>query len=78
MWERVGVGLSADDTDLMVHKRNYSDIKDCSFYMMKGWLDSGPVTWSDLLQALRIAGQHETVRELNNALSSRSRDPPSS
>ena len=67
VWERVGVGLGVEDDALLTLKRNHPDVSDCVFYMMKGWLDSGPVTWSDLLQALEEAKQYETARELKEA-----------
>ena len=75
-WEKVGIALNVEPSALTRYRRDHHDSRDCVTNMLTDWLgrrrqvwdSSQSVTWSDLLQALRESNEHETVRELRDAL----------
>ena len=77
-WKRVGIALNMEPSTFKQYRDDHHDSWDCAMNMLTDWLNGrhqrgdsrGPVTWEDLVQALRESNEHETAGELEDALTS--------
>ena len=71
VWEKIGVGLNFEYSQLKVYKKDKTDSTDCTMSMLSDWLEREPVTWDNLLQALDTANEVKTYEKLRAFLSTR-------
>ena len=75
-WERVGIALNIEHSARARYRRDFHDSRERVINMLTDWMEdrhrgddsSRSVTWAALLQALKESNEHETARELEDAL----------